>query len=116
MLSLIQDSGFGAWPVILFTLAGLAATLTVGRRSGRPGSVAAAFALCALAAGALAFAMGQRAVESYVLRQPEGALADKITALATGTREASGGLMLAGAGALLVMLVGGVLALRAKKA
>jgi hypothetical protein len=116
MLSLIKDSGFGAWPVLIFTLAGLAATLTVGRKSGRPGSVAAAFALCALAAGAVAFAAGQHAVETYVLHQPDGALADKVTALATGTREASGGLMLAGLGALVVMAVGGVLALRQKKA
>ena len=38
-----------------------------------------------------------------------------MTALATGTREASGGLLLAGLGALLVMAVGGVLALKPKK-
>jgi hypothetical protein len=116
MWSLIQDSGFGAWPVIVFTLAGLAATLTVGRRSGRPGSIAASFALCVLAAGALAFAAGQHAVESYVLHQPDSAIADKVTALATGTREASGGLLLAGAGALLVMALGGILAITQKKA
>ena len=76
MLSLIKDSGFGAWPVLIFTLAGLAATLTVGRKSGRPGSVAAAFALCALAAGAVAFAAGQHAVESYVLHPPAGEVVD----------------------------------------
>ncbi len=115
MLSLIRDSGFGAWPVLLFTMAGLIVTLTVGRKIKRPGSVAATFAVCALAAGAIAFAAGQRAVESYVLRLPEGALPEKIAALATGTREASGGLMLAGFGALLVMALGGVLALKQKR-
>jgi hypothetical protein len=115
MLSLIQDSGWGAWPVLLFTLAGLAATLTVGRKLGRPGSVAAAFALCALAAGALSFASGQHAVETFVMKLPDSALAEKVTALATGTREASGGLMLAGFGALLVMVLGGVLSLGQKR-
>src|SRR5207244_283035 len=36
MLELIHDSGWGAWLTLILAVAGLAATLTVGRRSGRP--------------------------------------------------------------------------------
>jgi hypothetical protein len=115
MLDLIKDSGFGAWPVLLLTLGGIAAVLTLGRSVKRPGSVAAAFALAALAAGALAFAMGQRAVESYVIKLPGEDLAGKIEGLAVGTREASGGLMLAGACALVLLSLGGILALKQGK-
>lgn len=111
MLELIKDAGWGAWPVLLLAIGGLAATLTVGRARKRPGSVAAAFAVAVLAAGALGTATGQKAVQNYLETHKTDKLDDRVDALAEGTREAQTNLLLAGAGAMVLMAVGGGLAL-----
>ena len=126
MFDLIHESGFAAWVTLLLTVAGAAAITTVGRKRRRPGSVAAAWAIAVLAAGSLGFATGQRKVDQGlrgVLHQPE---VDPTAAtpppppvdarralqmMSIGTREASGNLLLAGGGALVLCLLGGVLAL-----
>ncbi len=116
MMDLINESGWGAWVVFFFALAGVAATLTVGRRVKRPGSIAAAFAVGVLAAGAIGFASGQRAVERYVNHKvPAEDLALRLEHLTVGTREATSNLALAGLCALVLMSVGGGLALRQGK-
>jgi hypothetical protein len=113
MMDLIRESGWGAWFTILIFVAGLAAVFTVGRARKRPGSVAAAFAVAILAAGALGMATGQRSVDRAVHSLPETDLAQKIEWMTIGTREAATNLLLAGAGAMLLVAIGGVMALLA---
>jgi hypothetical protein len=122
MFDLIHESGFGAWMTLLFTVAGAAAITTVGRKRRRPGSVAAAWAVVVLASGAIGFSTGQRKVDQglhAVLHEPTAAAevapppVDARRALqimSIGTREASGNLLLAGGAALVLCLIGGVLA------
>jgi len=137
MFELIHESGFGAWTTLLFTVAGAAAITTVGLRRRRPGSVAAAWAVVVLASGALGFATGQRMVDKglrHVMEAPapaqtaegEAAAAPSVhhpgrdpglalQMMSIGTREASGNLLLAGGCALVLSLLGGVLALVTKE-
>jgi hypothetical protein len=124
MFQIFQESGFGGWMVLLFTIAGLAAVTTVGRRWGRPGSIAACWAVAVLAAGAIGIGTAQRSVnramggfrrpagEAEVARQPPELM---VGLLSRGTAEAASNYLLAGQGALLVLLVGGVLVLFRKK-
>jgi hypothetical protein len=123
MLQIFQESGIGGWIVLIFTIAGLAAVTTVGRRWGRPGSVAAAWAVAILAAGSIGFGFGQRSVN----RGMRGVAGDgsgqmnappperMVAMLSRGTAEAAGNYVLAGNGALLVLLVGGLLVFFRKK-
>jgi hypothetical protein len=113
MIELVHESGWGAWAVLLLTLLGLAAALTVGRARGRPGSIAAAFAVAVLAAGQLGVSSGQRRVDQHVRLEPD--LARRVEMLSTGTREASANLLLSGGCAMIVMIVGGALALVATR-
>jgi hypothetical protein len=131
MFELIHESGFGAWTTLLFTVAGAAAITTIGLRRRRPGSVAAAWAVVVLASGALGFATGQRKVDQGLrmvmhetpaptpapgaetpppsLHHPGRDPGLAVQMMSRGTREASGNLLLAGACALVLSLVGGVL-------
>jgi hypothetical protein len=126
MFTLIHESGFAAWVTLILTVAGAAAITTIGRKRRRPGSVAAAWAVAVLAAGALGFATGQRKVDQGVrgmfhhqpAAEPAAATAAPppdgrraVQMMSVGTREASGNLILAGAGALLLCFTGGVMAL-----
>src|SRR5687767_7789253 len=115
MLQMFHESGFGGWLVLLFTIAGLAAVTTVGRRWGRPGSVAAAWAAAILAAGAIGYGTGQRSTNralGFVRPDQNGQPAEIsaqrwVSLLSRGTAEAAGNYVLAGNGALLVLLTGG---------
>lgn len=112
MMDIIHESGWGAWASLLITLLGLVATFTIGRMRGRPGTVAAAFAVAILASGQLGVGTGQRKVDWYVQTQvAKEDLAKKIEVLSVGTREASANLLLSGGCAMLVSIVGGVMAL-----
>ncbi len=111
MFQLMHESGYGAWLSLILALAGLAATFTVGRRSGRAGSVAAAFAAAVLAAGQLGVGSGQRKVDQAVQSTPESDLATRVLLVSVGTREASANLLFSGACAMVVLAVGGALAL-----
>ncbi len=111
MFQLMHESGYGAWLSLILALAGLAATFTLGRRSGRPGSVAAAFAAAVLASGQLGVGGGQRKVDRAVQSTPESDLDTRVAILSVGTREASANLLFSGACALLVSAVGGAVAL-----
>lgn len=113
MLELIHESGVGAWFSLLITIGGLAAVLTVGRRIGRPGSVAAAFAVAVLASGAIGVGTGQRKVDRAVMDSQD--LAQRVEIVSIGTREASANLLFSGMCAQLVMIVGGALALAAAR-
>ncbi len=115
MLEIMRESGFGAYLTLILALAGLAATVTVGRRNGRPGSVAAAFAAAVLASGQLGAGTGQRKVDRAVSGLPETDLASRVAILSVGTREASANLLLSGACGLAVAAVGGALAIAARK-
>jgi hypothetical protein len=110
---------------LLLTVAGAAATVTVGRRRGRPGSVAATWAVALLASGALGCATGQRKVDRAVRgilvvhegrpvpveEQHKLGPVEQIQMMSVGTREASSNLFLAGAGGLLLSALGGALSL-----
>ncbi len=111
MFDLMHESGYGAWLSLVLALAGLAATFTVGRRSGRAGSIAAAFAAAVLASGQLGVGSGQRKVDRAVQGLPESDLATRVAILSVGTREASANLLFSGACAMVVLAVGGALAL-----
>ena len=111
MIGIIHESGWGAWASLLFTLLGIIAVFTIGRMRGRPGTVAAAFAVAILASGQLGVGTGQRKVDQFVQSLPKDNLADKVEALSVGTREASANLLLAGGCALLVSIIGGAMAL-----
>jgi hypothetical protein len=130
MWNLIHDSGWGAWLTLLLTVAGAAATVTIGRRRGRPGSVAAAWAVAVLASGALGFSSGQRLVDKAVrglivrhegkttaegadVPRPDPGMA--IQMMSVGTREASSNFLLAGVGGILLSALGGVLSLARPK-
>jgi hypothetical protein len=115
MLEIMHESGFGAYLTLLFALAGVAATVTVGRRTGRPGSVAAAFAAAVLASGQLGVGTGQRKVDRAVSGLPESDLATRVAILSVGTREASANLLFSGACGLAVAAVGGLLAVGAAR-
>lgn len=126
MFNLIHEAGFAGWFVILFTIAGLAATTTVGRRWGRPGSIAAVWAVVVVAMGIAGFGAGQRMTNSAFRRMNEAAASAgktitaedasrRVTLLSRGTAEAAANVILAGHGALLILLVGGVLVLFRKK-
>jgi hypothetical protein len=106
----------------MFFIAGVAAVTTVGRRSGRPGSTAAAWAVVILAAGALGYGTGQRKVSAWVNQQShhhaQGAAPSgeqpppsdqRLAILSEGTGEAAANYVLAGVCALLVSALGGVL-------
>ncbi len=111
MMDIIHESGWGAWASLLITLLGLVATFTIGRMRGRPGTVAAAFAVAILASGQLGVGTGQRKVDQYVQSLPKEGLAEKVEALSVGTREASANLLLSGGCAMILSIVGGVMAL-----
>ena len=111
MFQLMHESGYGAWLSLVLCLAGLAATFTVGRRSGRAGSVAAAFAAAVLASGQLGVGTGQRKVDRAVQSTSAADLATRVEILSVGTREASANLLFSGACAMLVLAVGGAVAL-----
>jgi hypothetical protein len=113
MMTLIHESGFGGWLTLLLFIGGLAAIFTVGRKLGRPGSVAAAFAVAVLASGSLGIGTGQRAVDRYVQNQTE--IGQRVEGLSIGTREAAANLLLSGAGGLLLMAIGGSMALFAMR-
>ena len=113
MLEIMHESGFGAVLTLLLAIAGIAATLAAGRRSGRPGSVAAAFAAAVLASGQLGAGTGQRKVDRAVLGLEESDLATRVKMLSVGTREASANLLFSGACGLAVAAVGGLLAMGA---
>ena len=109
MIDIIRECGFAAWLSLLIFVGGLAAVFTVGRKVGRPGSVAAAFAVAVIASGALGIGTGQRLVDRAAMGQTE--LAKQVEFLSIGTREASANLLLSGACGLLLMAVGGGMAL-----
>lgn len=111
MFQLMHESGYGAWLSLILALAGLAATFTLGRRTGRPGSVAAAFAAAVLASGQMGVGGGQRKVDRAVQGLPESDLATRVLLLSVGTREASANLLFSGTCAMVVLAVGGALAL-----
>jgi hypothetical protein len=118
MWTLIHESGFGAWVSLFLTVIGLAAIVTVGRKRGRPGSVAATWAVAVLASGAIGFAAGQRMVDRGINEMiphgdhKEAPAPERRTAmLSRGTREASANLFLAGFEALGLSAVGGALSL-----
>ena len=112
MIDIVHESGWGAWASLLITLLGLVATFTIGRMRGRPGTVAAAFAVAILASGQLGVGTGQRKVDWYVQTQvAKDDVAHKVEALSVGTREASANLLLSGGCALLLSMIGGVMAL-----
>ena len=111
MFQIMHESGYGAFMSLILALAGLAATLTVGRRIGRAGSVAAAFAAAVLASGQLGVGTGQRKVDQAVQATPASDLATRVQFLSVGTREASANLLFSGACAMVVLAVGGALAL-----
>lgn len=112
MLELIHESGWGAWPTLLAFVVGLGATITLGRRLGRPGSVAAAWAAAVMALAMLGVSTGQRAVDNYVQTRAT-TIEEKVEAVSVGTREASTNLLFGGACGTLLMIVGGVLSLAA---
>jgi hypothetical protein len=111
MMGIIHESGWAAWLSLVLTLLGLVATFTIGRKRGRPGTVAAAFAVAILASGQLGVGTGQRKVDQYVQNLPKENLADKVEALSVGTREASANLLLSGVCSFWVSVIGGVAAL-----
>src|SRR5207247_2360851 len=104
-----HESGFAAWTTMFLFVTGAAAVVTVGRKRGRPGSVAAAWAVAVLASGAIGFAAGQRMVDRGIDHM--GANPQRVAMLSRGTREASANLFLAGFGAMGLCAVGGVLSL-----
>src|SRR5688572_16291087 len=103
MLQLINEAGFGGWFVILFTIIGLAATTTVGRRWGRPGSIAGIWAVVILAAGVSGFGAGQRMTDRAFRRfnqpAPESSATTgeeasrRVSMLSRGSAEAAANLM-----------------------
>jgi hypothetical protein len=111
MFQLMYESGYAAWLSLLLAVAGLAATFTVGRRSGRAGSVAAALAAAVLASGQIGVGGGQRKVDRAVQGTPESDLATRVAILSVGTREAAANLLFSGLCAFLVSAAGGALAL-----
>jgi hypothetical protein len=117
MWTLMHESGFGAWVSLFLTVIGLAAIVTVGRKRGRPGSVAATWAVAVLASGAIGFAAGQRMVDRGINGMiahgdhPEAPPERRTAMLSRGTREASANLFLAGFEALALSAVGGALSL-----
>jgi hypothetical protein len=111
MIGIIHESGWGAWFSLFLTLLGLVATFTIGRKKARPGTVAAAFAVAILASGQLGVSTGQRKVDQYVQSVPKEDLQKKVEALSVGTREASANLLLSGGCAMVLSMIGGVMAL-----
>ena len=111
MLELIHQAGWGAYPILLTFVAGMAAVFTLGRARRRPGAIAAAFAVAVLGMAALGTATGQRKVASAVDELPEDD-PRRLEYLNIGTMEASTCLLLGGAAAVILMATGGVLVLR----
>lgn len=109
MMTIIHESGFGAWASLIIFFMGIAAVLTVGRAKRRPGSVAAAFAVAVLASGAIGVGTGQRNVDRFVQQTQE--LGEKVEILSVGTREASANLLLSGGCAMVLVMLGGAMAL-----
>jgi hypothetical protein len=107
MFELVHES----WFSLVVTAAGLAATLTKGRRIERPASVAAAWAVAALAGGMLGMALGQQKVDAAFRRMSELDLATRVKILSVGTREATANLLFGAGCALLLLAVGTALAL-----
>jgi hypothetical protein len=129
MFGLIIESGAAGWVILVLFIAGVAAVTTVGRRSGRPGATAAAWAVAILAVGSLGYGVGQRRVNSFVNRaahapatteprptplpavQQIEQLQQRVAMLSEGTSEAAANYVLAGIAASLVSALGGFLVL-----
>jgi len=121
MLELMHEGGMAPWVALLVAVAGLAAVFTVGRKRGRPGSVAACFAVAVLAIGAAGQGTGQRNVDGAVRGQrpamaqerhdfSKDDLATRLEVMSVGTREAAANQVFAGLCATLLMAVGGAAA------
>ncbi len=115
MMTLIEQAGWGAYPTLIFTAIGLVVVLTAGRKSGRPGSFAAAWTAVILASGAMGFGSGTISVDKFIEKLPPEKAASAATFVAVGIHESATNFLLAGMGGLLVMAVGGVLALAATR-
>lgn len=114
IIELVTDCGVFGMVAIVTTAAGAVATLRIGRRVGRPGSVAAGFAAAVLSLGAIGYGLGVFAVERAVNKVAELDAAQRVVLLNMGNREAAGNLIVAGTGALLLLALGGALALTHK--
>ena len=106
MLDWVHES----WLSVAATAAGIVVMLTVGRRTGRPASVATAAAAVALAGGMLGMALGLRKVDHAFQTTTGFDLALRVKILSVGTREASDNLLVGGACAVLLVLAGSFLA------
>jgi hypothetical protein len=110
MFQVIKQSGAVGWVTLLLTIAGLAAITTIGRRWGRPGSVAAAWAVVVLASGVIGHGVNQLIVDR-ALQSGTIEAAHRLALLSHGTAESAATGVIAGNCALLLSAVGGVMVL-----
>lgn len=115
MWNLLEQAGVVAYPTLALFVAGLAVTVTKGRKSGRPGAYAAAWTVAVLASAQVGFAAGLVATESAVQKLPAAELAKHVDFLGMGVRESGQNLLLGGLCGLVLMAVGGVLAVMSGK-
>jgi hypothetical protein len=109
MPAAIQEAGWVSWFAVAATVAGLTSLVSVGRRGGRAGSIAASWSAVVVAVALLNASAGQRKVDDAVQR--ESVSAHQIAMLSQGTREASANLFVGGTCVVLLMAVGGVFTL-----
>ena len=109
MLTAIHEAGWVSWFAVAAMVAGLVFVVSVGRKVGRAGNVAASWSAVVVAVTLLNASAGQRKVDDAVQRESNPAR--QLAMLSQGTREASSNLFVGGTCVLLLMAVGGLFAL-----
>jgi hypothetical protein len=109
MLAAIHEAGWVSWLAVAAMVAGLVFVVSVGRKAGRAGSVAASWSAVVVAVALLNASAGQHKVDDAVQRESDPAR--QIAMMSLGTREASSNLFVGGSCVLLLMAVGGLIAL-----
>jgi hypothetical protein len=107
-MDFMRDCGVMGYLVLILAIAGIIVSATWGRKNGKPGGVATGFAAALLSAGAMGYGMGMQKVAAAVQGTEAAGRADLLN---IGSREASGNLLLAGLCGLVLLAVGGILAL-----
>lgn len=107
-MSLIIEAGIFGPAILLAFVAGLVASLGVGRARGSTMATATPFILGLLSLGQLGQGLGQRLVRDALERVPE--LVNKVAILNEGTGEAAACHVLSGTAALLLCAIAGVVA------
>ena len=106
MLAAISEAGWVSWFVVAAMAVGSILVVSVGRRTGRVGSVASRWSAVVVAIALQNASVGQHKVDAKL--QLESDPARQVVMLSVGTREASSNLFVGGACTLVLISLAGL--------